>query len=228
MAYVLDLGFMEYLQCFDLQKSLSELRSKNKIADTLILVEHQPVLTLGSNFHESNLLHSVEVYKKNGIDIIKTDRGGDVTFHGPKQLVIYPIFDIRNYGRDVHKWLRLLEQTIIECLGLYGLEGYRFPPHTGVWVNDRKIAAIGIKISKWINTHGIALNCNNDLSPFALIIPCGIQGYGVTSLSNETGKETSVSDAKAKICTSFENVFSLSLHKITLDEIQNIQHTESA
>lgn len=228
MVNVLDLGFMEYLQCFDLQKSLSELRSKNKIRDTLILVEHQPVLTLGSNFHESNLLHSIEVYKKNGIDVIKTDRGGDVTFHGPKQLVIYPIFDIRNYERDVHKWLRALEQTIIKCLSLYGLEGYRFPPHTGVWVHEKKIAAIGIKISKWINTHGIALNCNNDLSPFALIIPCGIQGYGVTSLSNETGREITVSDAKSKICTSFESVFGLSICNITIDEIQNNQHTESA
>lgn len=219
---------MEYLQCFDLQKSLSELRSKNKIDDTLILVEHQPVLTLGSNFHESNLLHSTEVYKKNGIDVIKTDRGGDVTFHGPNQLVIYPVFDIRNHGRDVHKWLRALEQTIIECLIQYGLEGYRFPPHTGVWVNDKKIAAIGIKISKWINTHGIALNCNNDLSPFALIIPCGIQGYGVTSLSNEIGKEITVSDAKEKICASFESVLGVSLRNTTLGEIQNIQRTESA
>jgi len=187
--------------------------------DTLIFVEHPAVLTLGANFHEENLLFSREEYAEQEIEIERTDRGGDVTFHGPRQLVIYPIFDLRRYGKDLHKWLRDLEEAIILVGRDYGLEGYRFPPNTGVWVNERKVAAIGIKVSKWVSIHGIALNCDNDLSPFDLIVPCGIENYGVTSLSAEASRKITVEDAKPKVIAAFESVFGITLSPLGLDAI---------
>lgn len=202
-----DLGRMEYVACWRLQQEAARLRADGLIEDTLLFVEHGPVLTLGSSFQESNLLFSPEQYRERGIDVVRTDRGGDVTFHGPKQLVIYPIFNIRNLGADLHKWLRDLEETVIRTLADFGNEGYRFPPNTGVWTGGKKIAAIGIKVSRWISLHGIALNCNNDLSPFGLIVPCGIKEYGVTSLSKETGREISIQDAMPHVVSSFEQVF---------------------
>lgn len=175
--------------------------------DTLILVEHPSVLTLGANFHAENLLFSVEEYEKRGIEVVPTDRGGDVTFHGPNQLVIYPIFDIQQHGKDLHKWLRDLEETMIVTAATYGLLAERFPPNTGVWVNGLKLAAIGIKVRRWVSMHGIAINCNNDLAPFQLIVPCGIRDHGVTSLSKATGREVSIEDAKPVVLRAFEQVF---------------------
>ncbi len=142
-----------------------------------------------------------------GVAIHRTDRGGDVTYHGPGQLVLYPVFDVARLGRDLHKFLRDLEEATIQLLDGFGLEGRRFPPHTGVWVKDRKIAAIGIKVRRWVSLHGIALNCENDLSPFDAIVPCGIQGYGVTSLSQELGRSVSVEEAKGAAIRAFETVF---------------------
>lgn len=175
--------------------------------DTLILVEHPAVLTLGANFHEENLLHPREWYEESGIAIHKTDRGGDVTFHGPGQLVIYPIFDVGRHGRDLHKWLRDLEETMILTLAHFGLVGGRFPPHTGAWVGDKKVAAIGIKIRRWVSLHGIALNCDNDLGVFDEFVPCGIQDYGVTSLSEVLGGKVTVDRTKPAVIEAFQRVF---------------------
>ena len=133
-----------------------------------------------------------------------------MTYHGPGQLVIYPILNLNHYGKDLHKWLRLLEELMIETLQLLGLESQRFPPHTGVWTKDKKIAAIGIKVRKWINLHGIALNCNNDLSPFELVVPCGIQGYGVTSLTKELEQEWTPDKVVPYVLKAVQNVFHLS------------------
>jgi lipoyl(octanoyl) transferase len=177
--------------------------------DTLVFVEHPHVLTLGANFHEENLLLSREQYAERGISVVRTDRGGDVTYHGPRQLVIYPIFDLRRYGRDLHKWLRDLEEAIIQACASFGLNGTRSSVNTGVWIADRKVAAIGIKVSKWVSIHGIALNCDNDLSPFELIVPCGIQSHGVTSLTMEAGKRIGIEEAKPKVVEAFENVFEI-------------------
>jgi lipoyl(octanoyl) transferase len=148
-----------------------------------------------------------EEYGKKGIDLVETDRGGDVTFHGPGQLVMYPIFDVSRHGRDLHKWMRDLEETMLLVCREFGLEGRRFAPHTGAWVGDLKIAAIGVKVRRWISLHGIALNCSNDLGAFELIVPCGIQGYGVTSLSDAVGREVSVEEAKGHAIDGFETVF---------------------
>jgi lipoyl(octanoyl) transferase len=163
---------------------------------------------LGAAFHAENLLFPPEYYADKGIDLVPTDRGGDVTYHGPGQLVIYPIFDLRRHGSDLHKWMRDLEETIIVALQHWGLEARRFPGYTGVWVGDEKAAAIGVKVRRWISIHGIALNCSNDPNDgFSLIVPCGIRDYAVTSLSRLTGKTVSPDEAKAPVIEAFKTVF---------------------
>ena len=194
---VRDLGHMAYRPAFDVQRQVVE-EVIGGAPDTLLLVEHDPVLTLGAGFHPENLLLTPEQYAKKGIEVVPTDRGGDVTFHGLNQLVAYPIFDLSRHGRDLHRWLRDLEEAVIVTLDQFGLKGYRFPPHTGVWVNEKKICAIGIKVQRWVSMHGIALNCNNDLAPFDTIVPCGIEGYGVTSISEELKRDASIDVAKPK------------------------------
>jgi len=138
----------------------------------------------------------------------RTDRGGDVTFHGPNQLVIYPIFDVARHGRDLHKWIRGLEETMLTTLRHFGIEGRRFPPHTGAWIGDKKVAAIGIKVKRWVSLHGIALNCDNDLSVFETFVPCGIADYGVTSLTEATGKVITIEDTKPVVAEAFRELFS--------------------
>ena len=178
-------------------------------SDILVFVQHPPVLTLGANFHESNLLLNDEEYAVQGVEIFRTGRGGDVTFHGPGQLVIYPIFNLERHGKDLHKWMRDLEETMIQTAAHFGLSARRFPPNTGAWVGDLKLAAIGVKVRRWVSMHGIALNCDNDLAPFETIIPCGIEGYGVTSLTKETGRKVGVVDAMPVVQSAFSNVFGL-------------------
>jgi len=222
LANVLDVGRLGYLEAWDLQKRIASQVQAGVLDDTLMFVEHPAVLTLGANFHEENLLLTREEYAERGIEVERTDRGGDVTFHGPDQLVIYPIFDLKRYGKDLHKWLRDLEETVIVAIRAYGLEGYRFPPNTGTWVNGRKIAAIGIKVSKWVSIHGIALNCSNDLEPFEAIVPCGITDYGVTSISEEAGRKITIEDAKPQVIAGFETVFGIRLTPISLDALHEI------
>ncbi|MBX3097384.1 MAG: lipoyl(octanoyl) transferase LipB [Fimbriimonadaceae bacterium] len=203
---VLDLGVLGYRKAWD-----EQLRIFQEVAsggpDTLILVEHPPVMTLGANFHESNLLLPIAEYEGKGIEVHRTDRGGDVTYHGPGQIVAYPIFDLNRHGRDLHLWLRTIEQTVMNVCAEYGLESRRFPPHTGVWLGDKKVCAIGIKVKRWISLHGLALNCTNDLRSFNLIVPCGIQGYGVTSLSTATGRSVTVEEVKPRLTRQFQQLF---------------------
>lgn len=219
-AHVVNLGRIGYQECWDLQTKLAQQRLSERIPDTLLALEHRPILTLGANFHEQNLLLTREQFAERGIEVIKTDRGGDVTFHGPNQLVLYPIFDLKAHGKDVHAWMRNLEQATIELCDQFGLKAERFAPHTGVWVGGKKVAAIGVKISKWISTHGIAINCNNDLEPFNLIVPCGIAGYGVTSLSRGAKREVTVADALVAAIPSFEEVFNLKFSTIDREELE--------
>lgn len=203
---VLDLHRMDYLEAWEVQLKVAQ-QVHDGGEDTLIFVEHPAILTLGANFHEENLLHPSAAYADFGIAIHKTDRGGDVTYHGPDQLVIYPIFNLARHGKDLHRWLRNLEETMIQTCASFGLESRRFPPHTGVWIEDRKVAAIGIKVKRWVSIHGIALNCCNDLRVFDLIVPCGIQGYGVTSLTEASGRRITIEDAKPAVWASFDQVF---------------------
>lgn len=216
-ALLCDLGKMSYSDAYRQQLRIAAEVKESRSDPVLLFVEHEPVLTLGASFHEENLLFSLDEYEARGIDVQRTDRGGDVTYHGPKQLVIYPIFDVSKLGKDLHKWLRDLEETILCVLADLGLEGYRFHPNTGVWVHGKKVAAIGIKVSRWVSLHGIALNCDNDLEPFSSIIPCGIRDYGVTSLSAETGRRITIEDAKPLVVEAFRKVFGVEFEELELD-----------
>lgn len=211
-AQVKWLGRVGYEECWEVQKDFAKKRAGVEIFDTLLFVEHNPVITLGAGFHQENLLLPSEEYAKRGIEIIRTDRGGDITYHGPDQLVIYPIFDIREHSKDVHEWLRLLEEAVIRTVQRFGIEAHRYPGYTGVWVGQKKIASIGIKVSRWINIHGIALNCNNDMTPFSWIVPCGIVGHPMTSLKLETGRDVTIHEAMREATAAFEEVFHLEFY----------------
>ncbi|MGO9263030.1 MAG: lipoyl(octanoyl) transferase LipB [Bryobacteraceae bacterium] len=171
---VRELGRMEYGAAFDLQRQLVEARKEGGVPDQLLLVEHPHVITLGRNGHMDNLLASERVLARAGIAFYPTDRGGDITYHGPGQLVGYPILDLREWRRDVGAYVRGIEQAIIDTLADYGIAAARIPKLTGVWVGERKIAAIGVHLSRWITSHGFALNVHTDLSYFQYIVPCGL------------------------------------------------------
>lgn len=180
------LGEVPYLEALQLQQKMVEQRLANEIPDTVLLLTHPPVITLGRGAKESNLLISREEFARRNIQVVEIDRGGDVTYHGPGQLVIYPILNLANYKMDLHWYLRTLEEAVIQTIAEFGVVGSRFPPHTGVWVGEKKIAAIGIKVKRWVTSHGIGLNVTIDPVDFGVIVPCGIRDYGVTSLSLET------------------------------------------
>ena len=175
------LGLMPFAAAWDLQKSLADRRKLGDIPDQLLIVEHPPVVTMGRNGHDENLLASPERLASLGIGFERIDRGGDVTFHGPGQIVFYPILDLREWKRDVGAYLRALEQLLIDALADCGLAADRWPGHTGVWIDGRKVAAMGVHMSRWVTTHGFALNLDIDLSYFNHIVPCGL-ALPVTSM----------------------------------------------
>ena len=172
---------MPFAAAWDRQKSLAERRKLGEIPDQLLIVEHPPVVTMGRNGHDENLLASPERLASLGIGFERIDRGGDVTFHGPGQIVVYPILDLREWKRDVGAYLRALEQLLIDALADCGLGADRWPGHTGVWIDGRKVAAMGVHMSRWVTTHGFALNLDIDLSYFNHIVPCGLS-LPVTSM----------------------------------------------
>lgn len=200
-------GLTPYAEGWDLQKELVRLRKADEVPDTLVLLEHSPVYTVGRAAKDAGNLGAGEEYLRSlGAEVFWIDRGGDVTFHGPGQLVGYPILRLKKL--DTHKYLRDLEEVIILVLGEYGIEGWRHPEYTGVWVEDRKIAAIGVKFSSGrITSHGFALNVDTDLTWFERITPCGIREFGVTSLQRELGGDVSVEDAEQRIVKRFMDVF---------------------
>ena len=178
------LGTMDYQSALDLQLNFLEKRIDNEINDTLLFVEHTPTITIGRNGNKSNLLISEKILKEKNIDFYEVTRGGDITFHGPGQIVCYPIINLNNHFKDVHKYLRTLEQIIINLLLEYNIEARRFDGITGVFVKRSKIASIGVGIKRWVTYHGLSLNINTDLSYFDLIIPCGLNNNPVTSIKS--------------------------------------------
>jgi len=202
-----DLGFIDYKEAWDLQKEIFLKRVSGEVEDYLLLLEHPNTYTLGKTAHRENLKGSEEYLKVNNISVYDIDRGGDITYHGPGQIVGYPIIDLNNWFKDTHKYLRALEEVIIKTCSDFGLDSGRNEKHTGVWIGDRKIAAIGIKVSRWITMHGFAFNVNTDLNLFNGIIPCGIQDKSVTSLSKELNSEISIQEVKDKLLNNFSNVF---------------------
>ena len=200
---ILNLGIKPYKEVWDLQKELVEKRRNGQINDTLILVEHEPVYTLGKNADENHILqHSPQDVKTYHIE-----RGGDVTFHGPGQLVGYPILDLHNYKKSISWYMRSLEQLIIDTLAEYGITAERKVGLTGVWVGDEKIAALGVRVTRWVTMHGFALNVTPDLIYYSSIIPCGIFEYGVTSMARLLTDEVTVDSVKQVLIEKVMNQF---------------------
>jgi len=221
-----DLDVIDYKEGWNLQKELFELRHQRKINDTLLLLEHPHTYTLGKVAERKNLIGSEGYLKEKNISVFDIDRGGDITYHGPGQIVGYPIIDLNNWQKDTHKYLRGLEEVIIRTCNDFGLCSQRVPDYTGVWIADKKIAAIGIKISRWITMHGFAFNINTDLSLFSGIIPCGISGKEVTSLHKETGRTIEIQEVKAKLLKHFMDVFNYTKSiNINKDELINPEFT---
>lgn len=202
-----DLNNIDYQEAWDLQKELLEMRVDEKMNDVLLLLEHPHTYTLGKVADKRNLIGSQDFLMQNKISVFDIDRGGDITYHGPGQIVGYPIIDLRKWKLDTHKYLRSLEEVIIKTCAEYGLKGIRDPKYTGVWIGEKKIAAIGIKVSRWVTMHGFAFNVNTDLDFFSGIIPCGIVDKGVTSLKNELGGPIDISEVKEKLVNNFRNIF---------------------
>jgi lipoate-protein ligase B len=226
-VYHLKLGLYDYKQTWDLQKKIHLYKQKNRLEDIIITVEHPPVYTLGKTGSRNHVLIGDDEMKRSGISFFEIDRGGDITFHGPGQLVVYPVFDLNNYYKDTHRFLRDLEKTVIGALNEFGIRSTSDGEFTGVWAGEEKICAIGIKVSKWITMHGLALNVNNDLSYFGKIIPCGIFHKGVTSMSRILGRKIDMDDIISKMLLSFSNIFGIDrLENITLNKLSHL--TEAA
>jgi lipoyl(octanoyl) transferase len=206
---VRQLGRIEYGKALELQQRLVEERKRGAGPDQLLLLEHPHVITLGRNGRMENLLASDEVLERAGISFFPTDRGGDVTYHGPGQLVGYPILDLREWKRDVGAYVRGVEQAIIDTVGEYGIEAGRIPKLTGVWVGDRKIAAIGVHISRWVTSHGFALNVSTDLTYFQYIVPCGLT-KPVTSMA-QLGVRASLDEVGERLAVNFCRIFDCEL-----------------
>ncbi|MDE3059135.1 MAG: lipoyl(octanoyl) transferase LipB [Bacteroidota bacterium] len=177
-----NIGRTRYADAWELQRKIFSARVEKTISDVLLFTEHDPVYTLGKGADENHVLANDEELREKKIDLFHIDRGGDVTFHGPGQIVGYPILDLSNYYHDIHRYLRDIEEVLIRVLSDYGIHAERSGGYTGVWVKDEKIAAIGVKVSRWVTMHGFAFNVATDLSYFDRIIPCGIFHKGVTSL----------------------------------------------
>ena len=210
------LGRVPYADALALQRSLVDERRAGRIPDTLLLVEHPHVLTLGvrGDGGRSHILATADALASRGIEVHETGRGGDITYHGPGQIVGYPIIDLNPDRRDVHRYVRDLETVLIRTAADYGIDAGRIEGLTGVWVGDEKLAAIGVRIARWITSHGFALNVTTNLDHFALIVPCGIADRGVTSLSRLLGGTVDLADVEFRVIEHFANVFGMSVLEI--------------
>lgn len=207
------LGLVEYGEALELQRQLVEERKTDRIPDTLLLVEHPPVLTLGvrGDGGRSHILASPEALESEGISVFETGRGGDVTYHGPGQIVGYPIISLKPDRCDVHRYVRDLEEVMIRAASDFGVTGTRIPGLTGVWVREEKLAAIGVRISRWVTSHGFAFNHSTDLRHFGLIVPCGIADRGVTSMA-KLGCTASRAEVESQLIARFCQIFDSSVN----------------
>ena len=203
------LGRIDYADGVELQKALVQQRQAGEIDDTLLFVEHPPVITLGvkTRGNLANVRADAGALAAQGVTVHETARGGDVTFHGPGPLVGYPIVDLKPDRQDVHRYVRDLEEVLIRTAADFGIEAGRIKGFSGAWVGDRKLAAIGVRISRWVTSHGFALNVTTDLSGFDLIVPCGITDRGVTSISSLLGRDVAMADVERAVVTHFAAVF---------------------
>jgi lipoyl(octanoyl) transferase len=193
------LGRVPYAEALSLQARLVADRQAGRISDTLLLLEHDPVFTLGRNARAENVLHPEQALRARGFEVFETGRGGDVTYHGPGQVVGYPILDLSPDRCDVHRYVRDLEEVMIRTCADYGVAARRVAGMTGAWVEDEKVGAIGVRIARWVTSHGFAFNVATDLAPFDLIVPCGIRGRGVTSLERLIDRPLPLADVAARL-----------------------------
>jgi lipoyl(octanoyl) transferase len=209
-----DLGRRDYRGAWELQRRLVEMRQRDDIPDVLLFVEHPPTYTLGRSGKRDHLLIGDEALTALDADFIETDRGGDITFHGPGQIVGYPILDLRRWVADVHAYLRALEEVVIVALRQFGIESGREPGLTGVWHPEGKIAAIGVRVSRWVTSHGFALNVTTDLEYFRRIVPCGIVGRGVSSMASILEAPISPDGVREELSISFGSVFARTMKPV--------------
>ena len=205
------LGRISYAEALRLQEALVAERQAHRTVDVLLLLEHDPVFTTGRNANAANVTTPPDALREKGFDVFETGRGGDVTYHGPGQVVGYPILELPESRRDVHRYVRDLEEVMIRGCADFGVTAGRVSGLTGVWVGEQKIGAIGVRIARWVTSHGFALNVANDLAPFELVVPCGIKDRGVTSLSKVLGREVSVDAVKRRLAYHVAEVFGLEI-----------------
>jgi lipoic acid synthetase/lipoyl(octanoyl) transferase len=203
----INLGRTKYNDAWEFQKKLVNRRFEGRIPDCLIFTEHEPVITMGRGTVKDNLLATPDTLVEKGIDLFEVERGGDITFHGPGQTVVYPIIDLQSRGCDVHQYLRDLEKFIVETLRRIGLEAGTKEGLTGIWVGDYKIGAIGVAVSRWITYHGLALNVSTDLDYFSLINPCGITDYPVGTISDLLDEDIEMADLNNLLAENFADMF---------------------
>lgn len=221
--WVVDCGLRAYEGMLDLQRAVARARITGEIdQDVLLLVEHPPVITLGRSSRDAHLLANADELRARGVEVFEVERGGDVTFHGPGQLVGYPIIDLKRHRQDLHWYLRQVEEMLIRGLEHFGITGGRVQKYTGVWTNGRKIASIGVHARDWVTWHGFALNVSTELSYFDLIVPCGIPDVQMTSIQREVAREVTPAEAATVVAQSAANVFNLDLR--VRDELPEFAH----
>ncbi|MDH4210233.1 MAG: lipoyl(octanoyl) transferase LipB [candidate division WOR-3 bacterium] len=217
--YVLDLGDRDYKEVWELQKTIHEKRVNEELPNTLLLVEHNPVITMGKSGQESNVLFPEEFLKEKDVDFYHIERGGDATYHGPGQLVGYPIFNVHDGLAGIKPFITGMEEAIIATLHGFGIEGYKKEDMIGVWTDWGKVCSIGIAVKKWVSFHGFALNVNTDLSYFDLIVPCGLKNVEMTSMQRILGKKIPMNEVKKSIIRSFGLTFDQDVKQVCLEEI---------
>ena len=218
----IDLGVTDYERAFDIQKEYLDKVKDNQADGFLLATEHKPVFTLGRFAKTKNLIRPESEIHAKGIDIVKTNRGGDITFHGPGQVVFYPIFNLSYHYKDVHRYLRELEEVIICSLNTYGIKSRRVNARTGVWTKQGKIASIGIAISRWVTYHGFALNANVDLDYFSMINPCGFKDIKVASMKNILCSDIDAEDLKSELIKNFGTVFKAEVETDSLSNLAQV------
>jgi len=207
--WVVRAGTVPYAEAVSLQERVLAARDREEVPDVLLLLQHPAVITVGRRSDLGHLLADEETLAARGVELHETARGGDVTYHGPGQLVGYPIFSLVDRGRDVHRYLRDVEEALILALAGFGIQGGRIPGLTGVWVGEEKVAAIGVGVRRWVTWHGFALNVSTDLDAFRLIVPCGIRDRGVASLERLLGRQVTEDEAAKAVIEGIANVFAL-------------------
>lgn len=214
---VLRLGMVEYDQALELQRALARARIEGEVGDLLLLLEHPPTITLGRGGDRGHLLVDDGSLRREGIAFFEVERGGDITYHGPGQLVGYPILDLGLHGHDLHLYVRKLEEVLIRALRVFGVQAERAPGFTGVWAGSRKIASIGLHVKRWVSWHGFALNVNVDLAPFDLIIPCGLRKVEMTSMAELLGWRVPMEAVEDRVMASFQEVFQIKAQEGSLE-----------